>query len=95
MIKVKNGKAVLKGMTFELVKEYRTTTKAMIEMLKGNDFTKEQTKDILTKIVENAFLTEEEIKEKFEQDLNEFCKNIAETLFKNLSKEEKEGADNE
>lgn len=95
MIKAKNSKVTLKGRPFELVKEYGHITSAMIEMLKDDGFEKEGAKELLTKIVETKFMTQEEKEEALKQEINKLFEDMTDVLGKILSKEEKEGADNE
>lgn len=95
MIKAKKGKLEVKGNPMELLNEYRVITKAMVNMLEGEGFEKEQIKEQLTSIVEVQFMTEEEKAQKIQELINETFSDIAELLDKVLAKKEKEGADNE
>ena len=95
MIKAKKGKLVVNGHQMELLNEYRVITKAMVNMLESKGFEKEQIKEQLTNIVEVNFMTEEEKNKKIQELTKELFSDITELLDKVLSKEEKDGADNE
>lgn len=92
MIKVKNGKCILKGSIFELTNEYGVITKAMAKMMDEKGVSREITKKLLTDIVEDEFLTEEEIKQKLLSKTSKMIEDISEKLREMYVKE---GADNE
>ena len=92
MIKAKNGKLVIKGSTFELINEYGVITKAMVKMMDEKGVSREITKKLLTDIVEDEFLTEEEIKQKLLSKTSKMIEDISAKLREMYAKE---GADNE
>lgn len=95
MIKAKKGKLVVNGHPMELLNEYKVITKQMVEMLEDEGITKENIKKIMTDIVEEEFMTEEERREKFERLMKEALGDMSLLIDKVLGREEKDGADNE
>lgn len=69
MIKAKKGKVTLNGYTLDLLQEYSNITTSMIRMLEDEGMPKEDIKELMTNIVENEFLTGEEVKQKIVQAL--------------------------
>lgn len=95
MIRAKKGKLVINGHPMELLNEYRVITKEMIKMLESEGFEKENIKTIITDIVRYEFMTEEEKKAEFEQQLKEAFEGLTKVMDAVCGREEKEGADNE
>ena len=95
MIKAKNGKMTVKGHTMELINEYQVITEAMSEILEDDGMLKEKIEKLLTDIIKQKFMTEEEKREYFEQELKEAFGELTKLMDELCGREEKGGADNE
>ena len=79
MIKTNRGNTKMKGAVTELLADYAVITRNMVKMLMENGIDREKALEMVTDVHCNGKLTEEELKEKFNKE-------IQNTLFKLLDK---------
>jgi hypothetical protein len=80
MIKTKKGAVTLRGSVGELMADYMTVSKGVLQMLTDNGFAREDAIAEMENLQEHAFMTDEEIEAEMKRELAKMAKNIARIL---------------